>query len=46
MSNIQAGFRIADIYPLNVHAMDDECGPSIVFTSKVVVNNNAMETER
>ena len=46
VSNIQVGFIKIGIYPLNVHAMDDECGPSTVFTSKVVVNNNAMETER
>jgi len=53
MSNIQASFRKTGIYPLNIHAMDDECGPSIVFTPKVAIkstsliaNNNTMGTKR
>ena len=46
MPNIEVNFRKNGIYPLNVYAMDDECGPSTMFTSKVVVNNNVMETER
>ena len=45
VSNIEVGFKKIGIYPVNVHAMDDECGLSTVFTSKIVVNNNVMETE-
>lgn len=33
VSNIQAGFRKTGIYPLNVHAMDEETGPSTLFTT-------------
>ena len=39
VSNIQTGFRKTRIYPMNVHAMNDECGPCFLTWIFSLVDN-------